>query len=66
MKLDHESRAHRFLDSMTVVQCMLAQMPPDADLKAEGLHQLFSLLSDEARVVVVPFRMGVNDDDPGG
>lgn len=64
MILDHESRANRFLASLAAVSDLLGNTLPGYEMSAEGLAQLLGLLSDEAKVVVTPFRAGgANDDD---
>lgn len=63
MTLDHESRANRFLSSMAAVSGLLANTLPGFEMSTEALSQLIDLLSDEAKVVVTPFRAGANDDE---
>lgn len=61
MMLDDEARADRLLDALDVVQAMLVQLPACGEVKVEHLGQLLSLLADEARAVVVPFRLAATD-----
>lgn len=61
--MDHEDRANRFLGAMECLQSLLAFSALDATVEREQLAQILSLLNDEARKVVTPFRMGANDDD---
>lgn len=60
--LDYESRANRFLDAMSAVQNILANANPLASVDPGDMAQLFSLLRDEARAVVIPSRLCANDD----
>lgn len=64
MIIDHETRAGRFLASMDLVTDLLGNTVPGAEFSAVAMSQLLALLSDEAKVVVTPFRAGgANDDD---
>jgi hypothetical protein len=62
-RLDHESRANRFLDAMSAVKDMLGGAAPNFEINATELAQLLSLLSDEARLVVIPSRLCANDQE---
>ena len=65
-RLDRESRANRFLSAMNCVENMLIRAEVNTEMPIEDLGQLFSMLNAEARAVVVPSRLAVNDevDDP--
>lgn len=68
MAMDHEDRANRFLGSMEAVRELLSSTAPNMPMSAEPMAYLFSLLADEAKLVVTPFRAFSNDDgedDPG-
>lgn len=61
--MDHEERAGRFLDALACVRDLLGGTVPGFEVEAVGLAQLLDVLNDEAKLVVTPFRMAVNDDD---
>ncbi|WP_310534971.1 hypothetical protein [Novosphingobium sp.] len=61
--MDHEDRANRFLGSMEAVRELLTATAPGFPMQAEPLAYLMSLLADEAKLVVTPYRAFSNDDD---
>lgn len=61
--MDHEERASRFLDAFGCVRNLLANGVRGLEIDACQLAQLLDLLNDEAKIVVVPFRRGPDNDD---
>jgi hypothetical protein len=67
--MDKESRAARFLDSMELLNDLLAGRAPGLTVDAVGMAQMLSILNDEAKKVVPSYEPGpfvANDYEDDG